>query len=106
MINKAILVGHLGKDPELKYTNSEKAVCSFSLATSENKDKTEWHNIVCWNKNAENAEKYLKKGSKCYIEGKIHYGSYEDKEGIKKYTTEIIAYAVKFLDKKDSPEDF
>jgi len=97
-INKVILVGHLGKEPELRYLPDEVAVVSFPLATSEyiNKDggrveQTEWHNIVMWRGLAEAAEKILKKGKLVYIEGKCRTRSFEDKAGIKKYATEIIA---------------
>ena len=86
-INKVILVGHLGRDPEMRYTQSEVAVCSFSLATSEtyrdrNSDEkvtqTEWHNIILWRKLAETAGKYLRKGSQVYIEGKLRTRKWED----------------------------
>jgi len=98
-VNKVILVGNAGKDPEVKYLEGGAAVAKFSLATSESyKDKTtgskveqtEWHNIVMWNKLAEIAEKYVKKGNKLYIEGKIKTRSYGE-ENNKKYFTEIIA---------------
>ncbi len=98
-INKVILIGNLGKDPELKYTNNGTAVAKFSLATSDRfKDKagefqerTEWHNIVCWQRTAEIAAEYLKKGGKVYIEGRLHTDSWDDKEtGQKKYRTEIV----------------
>lgn len=97
-INKVILVGNLGKDPELRTLESGRKVANFSLATTETyKDKngervdqTEWHNIVFWGPIAEVIEKYLKKGSQVYIEGKIRTRSYDDKEGVKKYITEIL----------------
>ena len=88
-INKVILVGHLGRDPEMRYTQSEVAVCSFSLATSEtyrdrNSDEkvtqTEWHNIILWRKLAETAGKYLRKGSQVYIEGKLRTRKWEDQK--------------------------
>ena len=98
-VNKVILVGNLGKDPEVKYLDSGVAVANFSLATTENyKNKegervsqTEWHNIVLWRGLAEVAEKYLKKGSSVYIEGKIKTRKWEDKEGANRYNTEILA---------------
>ena len=98
-VNKVILVGNLGKDPEVRYLDSGVAVANFSLATTENyKNKegervsqTEWHNIVLWRGLAEVAEKYLKKGSSVYIEGKIKTRKWEDKEGINRYNTEILA---------------
>lgn len=104
-VNKVILVGNVGKDPELKFTPSGQAVCNFSLATSETfKDKagdkqtkTEWHNIVIWGKIAEIANQYLKKGSQVYLEGKITTRSWDDKDGNKKYTTEIVVSSFQFL---------
>lgn len=98
-VNKVILLGHLGKDPELKYTPSGQAVAKFSLATSERwKDKnngelqerTEWHNIVCWAKLAETASQYLSKGSGVYVEGRLQTRSWEDKEGKRHYMTEVV----------------
>ncbi len=99
-VNKVILVGNLGKDPEIKYTPSGTAVAKFSLATNEGyKDKagqwqerTEWHNIVAWQRLAEIVGEYVKKGSKVYIEGRLQTSSWDDKEtGQKKYKTEIVA---------------
>jgi single-strand DNA-binding protein len=96
-INKVILIGNLGKDPEVRTLESGTKVANFSLATSETyKDKdgqkvtqTEWHNIVLWRGLAEVAEKYLKKGNQVFIEGKIRTRSWDDKDGVKRYTTEI-----------------
>lgn len=98
MVNRVILVGNLGKDPELRYTGSGAAVCNFSLATSESfKDrdgkrqtKTEWHNIVVWRELAEICGKYLHKGKQIYCEGKIETRQWEDRDGNKRYTTEIV----------------
>jgi len=98
-VNKVILVGNLGQDPEVRYLDSGVAVANFSLATTENyKNKqgervsqTEWHNIVLWRGLAEVAEKYLKKGSSIYVEGKIRNRKWEDKEGNTRYNTEILA---------------
>lgn len=98
-VNKVILVGNLGKDPEIKNFDNGGSVARFSVATSENyKDKngerqtkTEWHNVVCWRKLAEIAEKYLTKGSQVYIEGKLRTRSYNDAQGVLKYTTEVEA---------------
>lgn len=97
-INKVILVGHLGKDPEIRHLEGNVTVASFPLATSEmfNKDgrrveQTEWHNIVMWRGLAEVAAKYLFKGKLVYIEGKLRTRTYEDKEGIRRYTTEVVA---------------
>jgi len=97
-INKAILVGNLGKDPEIRTIENGRKVATFSLATTESyKDKngervdqTEWHNIVFWGPIADVIERYLKKGSQIYVEGKIRTRSYEDKDGNKKYITEIL----------------
>src|ERR1700742_2628496 len=99
-VNKVILVGNLGKDPEVRRMTSGEPVVSFSLATSESwrdkssgerKEKTEWHNVVVFNKNlAEVAEKYLRKGSKVYIEGSLQTRKWTDKDGAEKYSTEIV----------------
>jgi single-strand DNA-binding protein len=105
MINKVILVGNLGQDPELKYTQNGKAVANFSLATFEkyrNKsgemvENTEWHKIVCFDKLAENVTKHLEKGKRIFLEGKIQTRSWEDQDGNKKYVTEIIAREIKFI---------
>ncbi|WP_457128790.1 single-stranded DNA-binding protein [Mucilaginibacter sp. HD30] len=106
-INKVILVGHLGKDPEIRYLEGGVSVASFPLATSEtfNKDgkkveQTEWHNIVLWRSLAEVAAKYLQKGKLVYIEGKLRTRYFEDKEGLKKYTTEIVAENFTLLGRK------
>ena len=107
-VNKVILVGNLGKDPEMRYTPNGVPVCSFPMATSESyKDRnsgeritqTEWHNIVIWRGMAETAEKYLHKGSQVFIEGKIKTRSWEDQLGQKRYTTEIIADVMQLLDR-------
>jgi single-strand DNA-binding protein len=100
-VNKVILLGTLGKDPELKYTPQGTAVAKFSMATNESykdkqsgewKERTEWHNIVCWQRTAEVAAEYLKKGRQVYIEGRITNRSWDDKEtGQKKYMTEVVA---------------
>ena len=113
MINKVILVGNLGKDVELRTTPSNINVGSFSLATSERKkdqsgnwaDHTEWHNIVCFGATAENCQKYTKKGSQVYIEGKIQTRKWQDKEGKDRYTTEIVADVVKFLGGKSQQKE-
>ena len=106
-VNKVILIGNLGKDPEVKYLDNGVAVANFSLATTENyKNKegekvsqTEWHNIVLWRGLAEVAEKYLKKGANVYIEGKISNRSYDDKDGVKKYISEVVGREIKLLGK-------
>jgi len=106
-INKVILVGHLGKDPEVRHLDGGVTVASFPLATSEtyNKDgkrveQTEWHNIVLWRGLAEVASKYLQKGKLVYIEGKLRTRSFEDKEKVKKYVTEIVAENFTMLGRK------
>ena len=105
-INKVIIVGNLGKDPEVSYIPSGAAVAKFSVATSETwkdkttgekKERTEWHRIVAWDKLGEICGKYLSKGRQVYIEGKLQTHSYDDKEGVKRYVTEIIAQDVQFL---------
>ncbi|MEE9553459.1 MAG: single-stranded DNA-binding protein [candidate division Zixibacteria bacterium] len=104
-VNKAILIGNLGADPELRYTSGGTAVASFSIATTEkfkNKDgerqeRTEWHNIVCWTRLAEIANEYLRKGNPVYIEGRIQTRNYDDKEGVKRYRTEIVAQQMQLL---------
>lgn len=98
-VNKAILVGHLGKDPEIRYTSSNIPVANLSIATNqtyrdkngENQDSTEWHRVVAWNKLAEVAEKVFKKGKLVYVEGKLQTRQWQDKEGNTRYTTEVRA---------------
>ncbi len=109
MINKVILVGHVGKDPEVKHLDNGSAFARFTLATSEtykNKDgekitNTEWHNIVVWRGLADVAEKYVKKGNKLYIEGKITSRTYEQ-DGATKYFSEIVGNTMQMLDTKPS----
>jgi single-strand DNA-binding protein len=109
-VNKVILVGNLGKDPEVRHLEGGAAVANFSLATSESyKDKngqrveqTEWHNIVVWRGLAEVAEKYLKKGMTIYLEGKLRTRSYDDKDGHKKYITEVVGDTFTMLGKKEN----
>ena len=104
-VNKVILIGNLGKDPELRYTQSGQAVVNFSLATNESwtdksgerVEKTEWHRIVAWAKTAALCAQYLSKGRTVYIEGKLQTRDWEDKEGVKRQTTEIVAATVQFL---------
>lgn len=108
-VNKVILVGNVGKDPEVRYIDKDVAVANFPLATSEKgytlqngtqvPERTEWHNIVAWRSLATLAEKYIKKGTQLYIEGKIQTRSWE-KDGIKRYTTEIYAETIQLLGKK------
>ena len=105
-VNKVILIGNLGKDPELRRTSNGNSVASFTIATTERwndknsggkQEHTEWHNIVVWGKLAELAHQYLKKGKSVYIEGKISTRSWDDKDGIKRYKTEIVANQLQFL---------
>lgn len=106
-VNKVILVGNMGADPELTYTGSGMAVSNISLATSsiiKEEEKTEWHRVTLWDKTAENVAKYMKKGSKLYVEGRLQTRSYEDKEGNTRYTTEVVASQVVFLDSKPKNE--
>lgn len=108
-VNKVILVGNLGKDPELRYTPSGTAVVTFSLATTErykdrdgNKQtKTEWHNIVAWRQLAEICGKYLHKGKQIYIEGKIQNRSYDDRDGNKRYISEVVVNEMQMLGSRD-----
>jgi single-strand DNA-binding protein len=104
-VNKVILLGNLGKDPELRYTPSQVPVCNFSLATSERRkdangqwsDHTEWHNVIAFGKTAENCSNFLKKGRQVYLEGKIQTRKWQDKEGKDRYTTEVLANTVQFV---------
>ncbi len=104
-VNKVILVGNLGKDPEVRFTPSGRAVARFTLATTESwmdqesgrQERTDWHNIVVWGKQAESCGQYLAKGRQVYVEGRITSRSYDDKDGNKRYITEIVAQRVQFL---------
>lgn len=104
-VNKAILIGNLGRDPELRQTGSGTPVCEFSLATTERytdgsgnrQERTEWHRIVVWGRQGENAARYLSKGRQVYVEGRIQSRDWEDKDGNKRTTTEIVAQSVQFL---------
>ncbi len=112
-LNKVMLIGRVGKNPETKQTENS-GVCKFSLATSEKwtdknsgqkQEKTDWHNIVVWGKLADICQQYLSKGSHCYIEGKISNRSWDDKDGNKKYITEIVASNVIFLSISNNEKD-
>jgi single-strand DNA-binding protein len=111
-VNKVLLIGNVGKDPDIRYLDSGVAIARFPLATSEtykNREgekvtTTEWHNIVLWRGLAEVAEKYVKKGSQLFIEGRIRTRSYDDKDGNKKYVTEIVADTMQMLGKKSDSE--
>ncbi|MEW6413526.1 MAG: single-stranded DNA-binding protein [Candidatus Zixiibacteriota bacterium] len=109
-VNKAILIGNLGKDPELKYTPSGKAVATFSLATTERwtgqdgqkNESTTWHNIVAWGRQAEVMKEYLAKGKSVYIEGRIVNRSYDDKDGNKRYISEVVVQNFQFIGSRGS----
>ena len=111
-VNKVILVGNVGKDPEVRYVESNVAVANFPLATSERgytsrsgaqiPERTEWHNIVLWRGLAEVAEKYVKKGTQLYIEGKLRTRSWTDNNNVVRYTTEIFADNMEILSRRDS----
>ena len=104
-INKVILIGKLGRDPELRYTASGKAVAKFSIATSEQwtdkeggkEERTEWHRIIAWGRLGEICGEYLRKGRQVYIEGRLQTRQWDDKEGNKRYTTEIVAQTMQML---------
>ena len=110
MLNKAIIIGNLGADPDIRHTQSGTQVASFNVATTErwkdksgqNQESTEWHRIVAWQRLAEICGEYLHKGSRVYIEGKIQTRKWEDQNGNDRYTTEIIAREMKMLDKRES----
>jgi len=112
-INKVILVGHLGRDPEIRHLTGEVAVTSFPLVTDEKRlkegvkiEQEEWHNIILWRGLAESAAKKLKKGALVYIEGKIRTRSFLDKEGLQKYTSEIVAEHFTLLGRKNDFEEW
>jgi single-strand DNA-binding protein len=104
-VNKVIIIGRLGNEPELKQTAGGQSVCTLSIATSEawkdqngqKQERTEWHRVVVWGKSGENCAKYLSKGRQAYVEGRLQTRSWEDQNGQKKYSTEIVASTVQFL---------
>ncbi len=110
-VNRVILIGNLGRDPELRYTAGGQPVASFSVATNERwndregktQERTEWHRIVVWGKQGENCANYLQKGRTVYIEGRLQTREWEDKEGHKRQTTEVVAQSVQFLDRREGP---
>lgn len=112
-VNKAILIGRLGADPEIRYTPSGRAVTSFRMATNEvwkdkdgqQQDRTEWHNIVLWDKLAEISAEFLKKGSHVYVEGRLQTRTWEGQDGVQRRTTEIVAMRMQMLDKKGAERD-
>lgn len=114
MVNKVVLIGNLGKDPEIRRLESGSAVGKFSVATNENyKDKngewqtqTEWHDVVVWRNLAERAERDLKKGKLVYVEGKLTHRKWQDKEGIDRYTTEVVANMFRLLEKRENAGNF
>ncbi|MBI3006334.1 MAG: single-stranded DNA-binding protein [Ignavibacteriales bacterium] len=107
-VNRVTLIGNLGKDPELRYTSSGVAVASFSLATNESwkdpdgniQERTQWHNLIAWRKLAEICGEFLKKGSKIYAEGRLQYRNYDDKNGVKRFVTEIVIDEMVMLDSR------
>jgi single-strand DNA-binding protein len=111
-VNKVELIGNLGTDPELRYTPGGQAVCDLSVATSSvwkgkdgsTKKDTQWHRVVVWGKQAENCKQYLNKGRQVLIEGRLQTRSFEDKEGIKRWVTEIVARNVQFLGSRPSQQ--
>ena len=111
-VNKVILVGNLGKDPEVRHLENGTTVANFPIATSESYkdregnriDQTEWHNVVVWRKLAEIAESYLKKGSQNYLEGKLRTRSWDDQQGNKRYTTEVVADTFTMLGKREDSQ--
>lgn len=113
-VNKVILIGHVGKDPDVRYYDSGQAVATFPLATTERgytmqngtqvPDRTEWHNIVLWRGLAQTVEKYVRKGDKLYIEGKLRSRSYDDQNGVKRYVVEIYADNMEMLTPKSAAQ--
>lgn len=112
-LNKVMLIGHLGKDPEVRYTSDGTPVATFSLATSENwtdksgtrQDRTEWHNIVAWRRFADLSQKYLTKGRQVYIEGRIQSRDWNDREGNRRRTTEIVVSQIVLLGSRSQSAD-
>jgi single-strand DNA-binding protein len=113
-VNKVTIIGNLGRDPELRFTQGGTAVCNLNIATTrvykdksdEKVEETEWHRVTVWGKTAENCNKFLSKGKQAYVEGRLKTSSYEDKDGVKKYSTEIVADQVLFLGSKgDAPRN-
>lgn len=115
MINKVILLGNVGRDPEIRYFDNDQAVANFSIATTERAfktrdgqeipERTEWHNIVAWRGLAKLAENYIKKGTQLYVEGKLRTRTYDDANGVKKYATEVVADVLQLLGKKSDSDN-
>ena len=111
-VNKVILIGNVGKEPEVRYLENNIKVANFPLATTERgytmsngtivPDRTDWHNVVAWRGLADTSEKYVHKGSQLYIEGKLKTRNYEDKAGVRRYVTEIYAESIQILTRKDN----
>lgn len=114
-MNKVMLIGNVGKDPQIRYYDADQAVAQLSIATTERgyvlqngtkvPDRTDWHNVILWKRLAKIAEKYIHKGDKIYVEGKIRYRSYDDAKGIRKFVTEIEAESLELLTPKTSNSD-
>jgi len=113
MLNKVLLIGNLGSDPELRATTSGTSVCTLRLATNERtkdaegnwKDETEWHRVVAFGKTAENVHRYMEKGGRVHVEGRIRTNKWEDRDGNNRYTTEVIARSILFLTKGRGYQD-
>ncbi|MDR0333945.1 MAG: single-stranded DNA-binding protein [Dysgonamonadaceae bacterium] len=115
-INKVILVGNVGKDPEIKYFDNDNAKANFSIATSERgytaangtqvPERTEWHNIVCWRGLAKIVEQFVRKGTQLYVEGKIRTRSYDDQNGVKRYITEVYADNLEILSRRATSDEY
>lgn len=113
-VNKVILIGNVGRDPEMKYFDNDVAKANFTLATSERgyttaggtqvPERTEWHNIVCWRGLAQIAERFVKKGTLLYVEGKIRSRSYDDQNGVKRYVTEVVADSIELMSRKSEEQ--
>ena len=109
-VNKAIILGNVGQDPEVRHTNKGTAVCNFSIATNKSwktqdgqkQDKTSWHRVTAWGKVAEIAGQYVKKGSQVYVEGELEYGSFTNKDGIEVPTCEIVIQSLQLLSRPES----
>lgn len=113
-VNKVILIGNLGRDPEVRRMDTNVAVANFSIATSETftdrntgerRENTDWHTIVCWRNSAEFVEKYAKKGMKVYVEGRLKTRSWQDKDNNTRYTTEVLADNIQILNWNDAPNE-
>ena len=111
MVNKVILIGNLGRDPEAKQTPNS-TLCKFSMATTERRkdqdgswgEHTEWHNVVCWGKTAENVAKYCQKGKQVYVEGRLQTRKWQDKEGNDRYSTEVVGDRIRFMSDRSQPK--